>query len=1563
MKPKKLFLVVLVFISALAGTLHAQTGVLGNALSFNGVNQYVSVPNFGDIAPTNEVTVEFWANAGAIAQQSAFMLQPDNTSDRFNCHISYNNGNTYWDFGNINTSGRVDAPNPPNTVSNWVHYALVASYSGNYMLIYTNGNLFATNAGMTPFVPGSYELRIGGNTSYFFNGQLAEFRVWNVARTQAQIQSDLGRTLTGNEANLLLYYRFDSSSGTVATNSAASTGAAYNGVLVNNPAWVASSAAGTVVTTTNDSGAGSLRYVISNAVNNAVITFDPSLSGQTIQITNGAILISTNCTIDASALPNGIFLNGNHHAYGIIHIGSGVTASFNYLTFTNGIASFGGAIYSSGNFNVTNCTFANNSVVPNGGPGEGAAIYSPSGNATLINCIFSGNSGLGSGSAGAIYVGGSATMMNCIFSNNNVGSGGGAIANLGTSILMNCTFSSNNAATGGAILNAGTSLLMNNCTFSGNSAMFNDGGAIANAGGICTLTNCLFSTNASSAGGAIISSSTLNLADCTFSGNFTTNGNGGALWVYSGSVASLLNCTITGNSVTNGSGAGIYNQGTLALTNCIVAGNAPDNISGSFSGINNLTNGNPMLSALGNYGGPVQTMLPLPGSPALDAGNDAAVAGLATDARGLPRISGAHVDIGAAEFQSPIVTTTADSGKGSLRAAATGYVDTGGSITFAPNLSGQTILFTSGQITLSQNCTIDASALPNGISLNGNHASRIFELEDNLTAVMNNLTLTNAYAQGSGAILMDENCSLLLNDCILQGNATYDSTGHGNDSGAAIYEDSYGSLALMNCTFSNNVADYGGAISFRYGTMALTNCIFSANSANDFGAIYSLRNTMILTNCLFTGNSASQVGAIDFVEDSTVLENCSFISNNATYSEGAIGNISGNDFVANLSATNCVFCGNFVNDVGVSKSFSGAGAIDNGGIMNLANCTFSGNFVNDGQHGGAIYSISSLNMVDCTFSGNSITNGSGGAIYWVSSYVPPYSTLVNCTFSGNSAVNGNGGTLEVDGNSIVSLLNCTISGNSVTNGSGAAIYNSASTLALTNCIVAGNTPDNISGSFTGINNLTSGDPMLSPLDNYGGSVQTMLPLPGSPALDAGNDAAVAGLATDQRGYPRISGAHVDIGAAELQTAIVTTTADSGPGSLRAAASGYVDAGASITFAPNLSGQTIMLTSGQITLQSGPIRDPDGQIETYGTLTIDASALPGGIAISGNHASGIFYIPIDGLIYLKSLTLINGNAENGGAIDVELGQLTLDNCSLVGNSASLGGAIYNDGLVVLNDSTLSGNSALNNGGAILNAFSPMSLNECTLSGNSAPGGGGAIYNELDGQMSLNECTLSGNSAANGTGGAIYNGLSDNSYSSLSLNQCTVSGNSAANSSAGGIFNDDSDGDVTSLNNSIVSSNTPVNFAGSFSGTPNLVGGNAKLAPLGNYGGPTQTMPPLPGSPAIDAAVSSSFTTDQRGFPRVLGPAPDLGAVEGIFNPAGPGLLTTVPRLGNGTFQFGFTNYEGMTQTILTTTNLALPLSQWTILGTAVETPAGSGNFQFNDQQTTNYLQRYYRATSP
>ncbi len=1098
MKPKKLFLVLTVLFSALAGTLHAQTGPLGNALSFNGVNQYVSVPNFGNIAPTNEVTVEFWAKAGAIAQQSAFMLNPDETTNRFNCHISYNDGDTYWDFGNINTSGRVNAPNPPNTVGYWVHYALVASYSGNYMVIYTNGNLFATNAGMTPFVRGSYELRIGGNISYFFNGQLDDFRVWNVARTQAQIQSDLDTPLTGNEANLLLYYKFDSSSGTVATNSAIATGAAYNGFLVHGPTWVASGAAGTVVTTNADSGLGSLRWAVSNAVPGTTVTFAPGLSGQTILLTSGEILLTTNLTIDASALAGGIQINGNHTSR-IFEIASGTTVTFNSLTLTNSYAKQGGAILQDGS---------------------------------------------------------------------------------GTLALIHCT-------------------LLNNMAHPG------DGGAISltDGGDYLALTNCLLSGNSATYGGAITTyASTLTMVQCTLSNN--TSQDGGAVCDYDNSWYNFTQCLFVGNSATDpvAGGGAIQNWGDLTLTACVLSNN----------------------SAIGD------------------------------------------------------------------------------------------------------------------------------------------------------------------------------------GDGGAIYCD---------------------------GPSFMTNCIISSNSAAGGGGGVICGST-ICVNCTFAGNWAG---------------------------------------------------------------------VDN----------------DDGGGGGAINPGPNSSFTQCTFFGNYCPSGGALCLFDVRSTL-----LTQCTIVSNSAADPSGG-----------------------------IYYGVTTILATNCIITGNTPGNIylpsyySGSFTGINSLTNGDPMLAPLGNYGGLTQTMPPLPGSPAIDAGVPTT---LTTDQRGYPRVIGPAPDLGAAEFfysGPAVVTTAADSGPGSLRYIADHSMPAcyqisdnlaAGTVTFAPALTGQTILLMNGQITLGS--------------SMTIDASALPAGIQINGNNASRIFDVMnvVPGFqeeppsVSLNSLTLTNGNSSQGGAIYADYASvLTLQNCALTGNSApgSQGGAIF--------------------------CYDPyqVTLNQCTLAGNSAPNGGGAIFNAYDGIVSLNECTLWGNSAADGTGGAIYNGMENNFGSSLSLDQCTVSGNSAANGSGGGIFNDDADGDYTSMYNSIVSSNTPIDFAGSFSETPNLVGGNALLAPLGNYGGPTQTMPPLPGSPAVDAAATSDFTTDQRGFPRVLGPAPDLGAVEGIFNPAGPGLLTAVPQLENGAFQFGFTNYEGMTQTILTTTNLALPSGQWTILGTAVETPAGSGNFQFADLQATNNPQRFYRVRSP
>ncbi len=68
-----------------------------------------------------------------------------------------------------------------------------------------------------------------------------------------------------------------------------------------------------------------------------------------------------------------------------------------------------------------------------------------------------------------------------------------------------------------------------------------------------------------------------------------------------------------------------------------------------------------------------------------------------------------------------------------------------------------------------------------------------------------------------------------------------------------------------------------------------------------------------------------------------------------------------------------------------------------------------------------------------------------------------------------------------------------------------------------------------------------------------------------------------------------------------------------------------------------------------------------------------------------------------------------------------------------------------------------------------------------------------------------------------------------------------------------------------------------------------------------------------------------------------------------------------RLGNGTFQFGFTNRPGVGFAVWASTNAALPFAQWSYLGAPVEAPAGT--FLFTDSQATNRAQRFYRVSSP
>jgi hypothetical protein len=415
------------------------------------------------------------------------------------------------------------------------------------------------------------------------------------------------------------------------------------------------------------------------------------------------------------------------------------------------------------------------------------------------------------------------------------------------------------------------------------------------------------------------------------------------------------------------------------------------------------------------------------------------------------------------------------------------------------------------------------------------------------------------------------------------------------------------------------------------------------------------------------------------------------------------------------------------------------------------------------------------------------------------------------------------------------------------------------------------------------------------------------------------------------------------GGATASAQVVTNSADSGPGTLRSAITNAAS-GAVITFAPNLSGATITL-SNTLTINTN--------------LAIDASALPGGLQINGNHAVQIFNVASNITVFLNSLTIIDGSASGDffpgffGGVIYNGGTLTLTNCTLSGNIAYNGGGIYNVGALTLNQCTLSGNSASGfngTGGGIYNDFEgTVTLNQCTLSGNSAALGGG-IYN--DGTLTLNECTLLGNSG--NLGGGICNDLIG---TTLAMTNTIVAGNSG--SGGADIYNSAT---LTYGGSNLVQS---VDNSGGMITGPAPLTNAPDLAPLGNYGGPTQTMPPLPGSPAIGAGsvAANPFSTDQRGYPRTQNGLIDLGAVELQSPAANPPVLKniTVPAGGGNGLQFTFTSASAADFTVLTATNVSLALTNWTVLGEVQQ--VAPGQYQFTDPQAATNTARFYRVRSP
>ncbi|MEM8642811.1 MAG: DUF4347 domain-containing protein, partial [Cyanobacteria bacterium P01_G01_bin.54] len=310
-----------------------------------------------------------------------------------------------------------------------------------------------------------------------------------------------------------------------------------------------------------------------------------------------------------------------------------------------------------------NLTLDSGNTITLDGGANSRALNIAANNATLQNLVVQNASGSGAGGGIAHSGTGQLALNNVVVTKNGVSGfgsfGGGIWSNTGNIVVTNSTVSQNGSIGGG-------------------------GGIHTNSGSV-TLVNSTVSGNTSIGGGGIASGGLLTLTNSTVSGNSAGNGGG----IYLGGDAILLNSTIAFNT-TGLDGGGLFSMGSpnIQIQNTIVAnnidvngGNAPDisanlsngtvqyslitntdGISGQslINGVNgNIIGQDPLLGSLQNNGGSTATHALLPGSPAINAGNNSLVS-VSIDQNGNLRIVDFNVDIGAYELQT-ITTSLPDS--------------------------------------------------------------------------------------------------------------------------------------------------------------------------------------------------------------------------------------------------------------------------------------------------------------------------------------------------------------------------------------------------------------------------------------------------------------------------------------------------------------------------------------------------------------------------------------------------------------------------------------------------------------------------------------------------------------------------------------------------------------------------------------------------------------------------------------------------------------------------------------------------------------------------------------
>ena len=1053
------------------------------------------------------------------------------------------------------------------------------------------------------------------------------------------------------------------------------------------------------------------------------------------------------------------YKNGDYIVGAVTSLGKTTISQNSY--FVNNSGRWGGAITTSGSSlpgkKVNELSISESTFSKNGGL-YGAGIFIEGSKFTITSCVFDSNTASGKGNMTPNDNNGAAievtntdkaitgTISKTKFTNNKAQYGGAIDICAGTIKILNSKFINNSAdVEGGAIdinaANGNPKVTISSSNFINNSAPV--GGAICNvhdltvkgstfidntpntifnwvgAGGNLNLNIKTF-TDLQNAIGLVTGTLTLNqnvamtakeaanfVNGVVINKNIAIDGKGHTIDAKNlGRIFNIgegFTVTLTNATLINGKadkGGAIYNDGSLTLSDVKLSDNTADSYGGAVFNNGNLVVGNSVF-----------------------------------DSNDIVNRGSASVDYGGAAIYNWY--------DGVLTVSGSNFINNIKNYKNGDRLVGA--IATIGDATISDSYFVNNAGRWGGaITTSG---ALIAGDDVNTLTVSGSTFKENGGLYGAGIFVWGSD--FIVSDCVFDKNTAFgkgDMTPNNNNGAAIEVTDTNKAIAgtITGSKFINNKAQYGGAIDICEGNIKITDSEFVNNSADVEGGAIDINTVngnpeVLISDSKFINNSASYGGAIVNVKDLTV-RNTEFVNNNPdaifnyvgfggnldlgienfTDLQNAIGLVTGTLTLNQNVVMTDDEAANFVNGVVINKNIriDGKGhtidardlgrifSIGEGFTVTLTNATLING---KADKGGAIYNDGSLTLSDVKLSDNT-ADSYGGAVF-------------------------NNGNLVV-GNSVFDSNDIVNRGSASVDYGGAAIYNwKEGTLKVTNSNFTNNIKnykngDNLVGAITTIGNATvSGSNFVNNSGRWGGAISA------TGAELRKNSSTLTVSNTIFRDNAALYAGAVYIWGSNYNIAdcVFDNNTAFGKGNMT----------------PNNNNGGALVVS-QVSKFNEPIT---GTIS--GSKFTNNKAQYGGAAYFNKG-----FVTITDSVFENNIATAEGGAVGFSRASVKDLVVSINNSSFVGNKAPVAGAIFTNVDSKITNSNFTKNTA-SKGGAVLNENgAKLTVDNSTFKDNAADSYGGAVLNNgelivTNSVFDANDILNRGSAGVDHGGAAIYN----------------------------------------------------------------------------------------------------------------------------------------------------------------------------------------------------------------